>query len=229
VIHDVGSGALIDLAPYGVQGEPSPSESVRLGADVVLSSGDKLLGGPQCGIVLGKREVVKRLSAHPLARALRVDKLTLAALAATLRLYRDPNVARLRVPFLALLTTPIENLRQRAKRLAPQIAAMAAGVTAEVIEEQAEVGGGSGPGQAIATICLAVTAAATSAERLAWRLRTGKRPVVARIKQERVLLDLRTVFARQDLELIEAVAAALGAAPAEMDPHGEATGDEAAG
>ena len=111
VIDDIGSGALWDFSRYGVAGEPQPQQSIQAGSDVVLFSGDKLLGGPQCGIILGKRNLVHKVNQHPLARALRVDKITLAALAATLRLYQDPEQAEQSIPLLMLLSTPAENLK----------------------------------------------------------------------------------------------------------------------
>jgi len=114
VIHDIGSGALVDFNQFGFRGEPMAKESIHAGADIVLFSGDKLLGGPQCGIIAGRKALVEKIERHPLARALRGDKITLAALAATLRLYRDPEKARLSVPILHLLTTSAENLKNRA-------------------------------------------------------------------------------------------------------------------
>ena len=123
MIHDIGSGALIDFAQFGCTGEPVAAASVKQGADLVLFSGDKLLGGPQCGVIVGRQSLVDEITRHPLTRALRVDKLTLAALAATLRLYRDPAKARRSVPLLQLLSTSVENLKGRAERLAPQMAA----------------------------------------------------------------------------------------------------------
>jgi len=126
VIHDIGSGAMIDFERFGFAGEPVAADSIKAGADLVLFSGDKLLGGPQCGILVGRRAHLERIAKHPMARALRVDKLTLAALAATLRLYRQPEVALARIPLLQLLGTSVENLRQRAARLAPQMAASSA-------------------------------------------------------------------------------------------------------
>jgi len=209
VIDDIGSGALIDLAKYGISGEPVASQSIAAGADLVLFSGDKLLGGPQCGIIAGKRSLVERVLKHPLMRALRVDKLTLAALAATLEAYQDPQLAERTIPLLALLATPLENLRNRAERLAPQIAA--AGVcSAEVIEDEAFVGGGSVPSQAIKTICIALTSKTATAEKLATALRTGTPAVVGRIKDGRLLLDLRSVAPKFDVPLVEAVQALAG-------------------
>jgi L-seryl-tRNA(Ser) seleniumtransferase len=206
VIDDIGSGALVDLAPYGVHGEPVASESIRVGADLVLFSGDKLLGGPQCGVIVGRRVLVEKIMEHPLTRALRVDKLTLAALAATLRLYQDSEMAERAVPLLSLLSTPLENLRQRAERLAPQLAA--AGVAnVEIIPGQAYVGGGSLPNQALPTMCLALAPRWGTVDALASALRTGSPAVVGRIHDGKLLLDLRSVQPREDVQLVAAVEA----------------------
>ncbi|MHB1033775.1 MAG: L-seryl-tRNA(Sec) selenium transferase [Pirellulales bacterium] len=207
VIHDIGSGALVDFAQYGCAGEPVASASIDAGADLVLFSGDKLLGGPQCGIIAGKRPLVEAVARHPMARALRVDKLTLAALAATLRLYRDPAAARRAVPLLHLLGTSVENLKNRAQRLAPQLAAAPAIGKAEPVEDVTYLGGGSVPGQQLPTWCVALTPAQGSVDRLAAALRTGSPAVVGRVQQDRLLLDLRSVIPRQDQDLVAAVSA----------------------
>ncbi|MCL6504195.1 MAG: L-seryl-tRNA(Sec) selenium transferase [Pirellulales bacterium] len=205
VIHDVGSGALIDLAQFGLHGEPLPAQSLRHGADLVLFSGDKLLGGPQCGVILGRAALVGQIAKHPLARALRVDKLTLAALAATLRLYRDPAVACRSIPLLQLLSTPLQNLQLRAERLAAQIAAMPTVASAQAVQDTAYLGGGSVPTQQLATWCVAIEPQDGGVDRLAARLRTGTPAIVGRIRDGRLLLDLRSVFPRQDQELVNAL------------------------
>lgn len=210
VIHDVGSGALVDFAQFALHGEPLAAQSIRQGADLVLFSGDKLLGGPQSGIVIGRRNFVEQLARHPLARALRVDKLTLAALAATLRLYRDPAVALQSIPLLHFLATPPENLKLRAERLAPQMGACAAIAKAEAISDVTYLGGGSVPTQQLPTWCVALSPRDLSVDRLATKLRTGKVPLVGRVQQDRLLLDLRTVFPRQDIALVSAVEALTG-------------------
>ena len=220
VIDDIGSGALWDFSRYGVLGEPQPQESIRTGADVVLMSGDKLLGGPQCGIIVGKRAWIDRITGHPLARALRVDKMTLAALAATLRLHQDPQRAEQTIPLLTLLSTPEENLKNRAERLAPQLAAAAAIADAAIVREHAFLGGGSLPNQTIPTWCVALTAARESVDALATRLRRGTPAVFGRVQENRLLLDLRTVFARQDqgvVQAVQALSATLGSSPESAD------------
>ncbi|MCA9188781.1 MAG: L-seryl-tRNA(Sec) selenium transferase [Planctomycetales bacterium] len=203
VIDDIGSGALIDFAKYGLAGEPVASDSIAAGADVVLFSGDKLLGGPQCGIAVGRREVIEKLLAHPLMRALRVDKVTLAALAATLRLWRDPLTAELHVPLLTLVATSVENLKNRAERLVPQLAACSVVGTAEVVEGSTYLGGGAVPGQLLPTWCVALTPAKESVDRLAELLRRQTPSVFGRVHQNRLLLDLRSVLPSQDALLAE--------------------------
>ncbi|MAD80925.1 MAG: L-seryl-tRNA(Sec) selenium transferase [Pirellulaceae bacterium] len=204
VIDDIGSGALLDLTKYGINEEPIAPESIKAGADAVLFSGDKLLGGPQCGIIVGRRSVIDQIAEHPMMRAMRVDKLTLAALAATLRLYRDPETVELSLPFLSLISTPIENLRSRAERLAPQLAALDTVATADPMDDVTYLGGGSVPTQQIKTCCVAVTPAVGSVSDFATRLRNGCPAVFGRIFQDRFLFDLRTVFPHQDAMLITA-------------------------
>ncbi len=208
VIHDIGSGALVDFAQFGLPGEPMAKKSIADGADAVLFSGDKLIGGPQCGIILGRKAAIEKIQKHPFARALRVDKLTLAALAATLRLYRDEEKAKLSVPLLRLLGTSAENLKNRAERLAPQIgSAKKVVAAAEPVPDVTYLGGGSIPTQQLPTWCIAITPAAMTVDRFSAALRSGTPPVVGRIQQDRLLLDLRSVFPRQDAALAAAVEA----------------------
>ncbi|HVX62632.1 MAG TPA: L-seryl-tRNA(Sec) selenium transferase [Pirellulales bacterium] len=207
VIHDIGSGAVIDFAEFGFSDEPLAAASIKLGADVALFSGDKLLGGPQCGIIVGKREHVDAMSRHPLARALRVDKLTLAALAATLRIYRNPERAKQSIPLLQFLSTPVENLKSRAERLAPQMAECGAIAEAATVADTTYLGGGSIPAQQLATWCVVLSPREMTVDKLAARLRTAAPSVVGRVRDDRLLLDLRTVFPRHDVELVAAVRA----------------------
>jgi len=204
VIHDIGSGAVIDFGQFGFRGEPVASRSIQAGADVILFSGDKLLGGPQCGVIAGRQALIERVERHPMARALRVDKLTLGALAATLRLYRDEEKARQAIPLLRLLTASEDNLKNRAERLAPQIAATESVEEAEPVAAVTYFGGGSLPAQELATWCVAVKPARLSVDRLAAALRTGTPPVVGRVQQDRLMLDLRSVLPRQDISLVAA-------------------------
>jgi L-seryl-tRNA(Ser) seleniumtransferase len=206
VIHDIGGGLMIPLDSYGLHGEPTVAEAVKAGATLVLLSGDKLLGGPQAGILLGARSAIARLRKHPLARALRVDKLTLSALEATLRLYLDPDEARVEIPVLAMLTAPVGDITARADALAVKLET--AGIPATVVETAATVGGGAFPTTEIPSRAVAVGRAQDVAS-LEARLRLGEVPVVGRIEDDRLLLDLRSVLPRDDASLAAAVAQAL--------------------
>lgn len=202
VIDDVGSGALIDFSQFGLMDEPVVGQSIKEGADVVLFSGDKLIGGPQCGIIIGKRKCIKKVLANPLMRAMRVDKMTLAALAATLRLYRDPVKAQQEIPILRMLSMPIENLHLRATKIAQQISHLPQIGSCDVVEDQAMLGGGSLPTQKIPTWCVAVSHADRSISSLANRLRHGNPAVVGRVQKDRLYLDMRTVQPSQDADLV---------------------------
>ncbi|MDD5559350.1 L-seryl-tRNA(Sec) selenium transferase [Candidatus Methylomirabilis sp.] len=195
VVEDVGSGALVDLSQLGLSKEPMPSESIRAGADLVTFSGDKLLGGPQAGLIAGKRLLVEKLRRNPLARAVRIDKLTLAALEATLRLYLDEGQAFSHVPVLRALAMPLQEIEQRAERLCDRIATLASGhLEVSVIEGTSEVGGGALPLESIPTRLVAVQAAHLTAPVLEGRLRRTDPPVMVRIKDDRIILDPRTVL-----------------------------------
>ena len=219
LIDDIGSGALFDLSRYGVTGEPVASECIKAGADLVLFSGDKLLGGPQCGVIAGKKSLVQKAASHPMARAMRVDKLTLAALSATLRLYRDETVAENAVPLLTMLSTPLENLKLRAERLAMQMAATKNVASAEPIAGEACLGGGSLPGERIPTWCIALAPIRGNALALSGRLRAGSPSIFGRVQKDRLLLDLRSVPPRHDLDLVEAIK--------RLAPTSDATNDNA--
>ena len=207
VIDDIGSGALIDFRRFGIQDEPTVAGSIRAGADLVLFSGDKLLGGPQCGIIVGRERWIKKIMKHPLMRALRVDKVTLAGLRATLQLYRDPDTACQRIPLLALLNTSIEALRQRAEQLASQLKGYDAVKDVAIVDDITYLGGGSVPTQAIPTCCLSIDSGNGSIDSLATQLRSAKTSVVGRIHQDRLLLDLRSLLPAQDPLLVAAFAA----------------------
>jgi len=191
-IDDIGSGALFDVARAGLPAEPTFQNSVAAGADVTLGSGDKLLGGPQCGIVVGRSEVVSRVRSHPLARAVRVDKLTLAALGATLASYvRD--VAETEVPTLTMLGVSADELSRRAQSVLDEIGVVD-GLRIEVREATAQVGGGSLPAVELPTSVLALRHDAFSADEVARQLRVGRIRVFGRIQSDEVLLDLRSVL-----------------------------------
>ncbi len=202
-IDDIGSGALIDVAEFGLPAEPTFPQSLAAGADVVLGSGDKLLGGPQCGIILGKREAVERIRQHPLARAVRVGKLTLAALQATLDAYLR-GVEATEIPTLAMLSASVESLRFRARQVADEIGALP-DCSLEIANETAAVGGGSLPGVDLPTVALRLRSRSMSANEFSRRLRLGSIRVFGRIQQDDVLLDLRSVLSEDDSRLALAV------------------------
>ncbi|HEX6316366.1 MAG TPA: L-seryl-tRNA(Sec) selenium transferase [Gemmatimonadaceae bacterium] len=199
LIMDLGSGLLLSLEDYGLGGEPTAAEAVRDGAAIVVMSGDKLLGGPQAGIIAGTRQAVDACRRNPLTRALRVDKLTLAALEATLALYRDPPRALREIPVLAMLTSPAETIRARAVRLAARLGG-------DVVEAEAAVGGGAFPSARLPSFAIALSGDARLVER---KLRTGPEPVIGRIDHGRLLLDLRSITEDNDEALVSAVTRAL--------------------
>lgn len=204
VIDDVGGAGLLDYREYGIAGVPRVADRIKAGADVVLMSGDKMLGGPQAGILVGKRKVLEIIAQHPLHRLLRVDKMTLAALTATLQLYQDPALAQQHLPLLMLLSTSLENLKNRADRLAPQIAATPGIETVDVLEGMNSLHGSPLPHQQQATWCLSVKPARGTALELADQLRSGTLPLIGRVDDARLVLDLRTVFPAQDRMVVEA-------------------------
>jgi L-seryl-tRNA(Ser) seleniumtransferase len=209
VIDDVGSGALVDWSRFGFRDEPVVRDSVATGADLVLFSGDKLLGGPQAGIIAGRKEWVAKIEKDPLMRAFRLDKMTLAALEATLRLYLDEEKALREVPVLRLLAIPLAQLRQRAEALAGRLAAVPGVASARAVEDVAYVGGGSLPDQAVPAWVVEVEAGNLSDTDLASRLRMGSPAVVGRLRDGKVVLDVRTLFEDQEPALIEAIRQAL--------------------
>jgi L-seryl-tRNA(Ser) seleniumtransferase len=188
-LYDLGSGLLMNLAAWGLSGEPTVQEAVVAGADLTVFSGDKLLGGPQAGILVGTTAAIAACRADPIARTVRADKLTLAALEATLALYRDPDTARREIPVLRMLTETPDAIKQRALALG-----------GDLIEGDSEVGGGSFPGAKLKTWL-----AGFADENLAERLRRHDPPIIARVSGSRVLLDARTIFPEQ----VDTVVAAL--------------------
>lgn len=190
VIQDLGSGCLLDLTPYGIRGEPTVKESISSGADLVTCSGDKLLGGPQAGLLVGARQWLEPLKHHPMARALRVDKLTLAALEATLQSYLDPEQAVKEIPVLRMLTASPETLRLRAETLL----GLLDGLPACLTETEEPAGGGSLPGQLLPGFAVALAPASISPEALERRLRSLDRPILGRVRRGQYLLHLRTLW-----------------------------------
>jgi L-seryl-tRNA(Ser) seleniumtransferase len=206
VVHDMGSGLLLSLESHGLAGEPTAMEAVRNGSTVVTMSGDKLLGGPQAGILLGDAKTIRAIRENPLTRSYRVDKLTLAALEATLALYRDPARAMREIPALAMLTAGVDVLRSRALRMAADI-----GNGATVVESEAGVGGGAFPSARIPSAAVAIPGgrAGRGASELEGILRSGRPPIVARVRDDQLLLDVRTLFPHEDELVVAAARAAL--------------------
>lgn len=211
VLEDLGSGVLIDTRQFGLSHEPTVLEVVAAGVDVITFSGDKLLGGPQAGIIVGKAEYIDEMKENPLTRALRIDKLTLAALEATLRLYLDEQVALERIPTLQMLRLTRQELLGRAEKLCrlikPDLPEHAA---VEIIETYTQVGGGSLPLERIPSAGVALTSSLYSANRIEHLLRTADVPVITRIEDERVICDLRTVKPAELELLAETLCGALG-------------------
>ena len=198
VMKDLGSGIFVDLTPYGLEDEPTVMETISSGVDVVTFSGDKLLGGPQAGIILGKKRYLDEIKQNPLLRALRVDKFTLAALEVTLREYFDPEKAVKSIPALRMLTETPEELKKKAKALFRQIKRKAQDAYEMSVEEDfSQAGGGSLPLQTLSTWVVALVPRSFSVAELDKRLRKYHPPIVARISQERLLIDVRTVFAHE--------------------------------
>ena len=204
LMEDLGSGALVDLRNFGISGEPSVLDSLRAGVDLVSYSGDKLLGGPQAGLISGRADLVARMRSNSLFRALRVDKLTYAALEATLLAYvkQDHDA----IPTLRMMRLTKEEIGARAEALAAKLRSPKLAI--EIIDGESVIGGGAAPSSVLPTRLLALTRADLSADELAARLRAGDPPIVARVEDGRVLLDLRTVFADQD-DLIAAALAGI--------------------
>lgn len=212
LVQDLGSGALFDLAEWGVGEEPTVGASLAAGADVVTFSGDKLLGGPQCGIAVGRPDLIEAMKKHPLARAVRCGKLTIAALTATLDLLADPKRAMSEIPTLRAATEPVEDVRARAEALAAEIRERCGPNLAleVVVDRSARVGGGSMPEQELPTASVHLQPpAGLSANELARRLRTGEPAVYPRVQEAALILDARTLFPEQVAPTAAAVAAVL--------------------
>lgn len=204
VIEDLGSGCLVDLQQFGIHGEPTVQDSVRAGVDVVSFSGDKLLGGPQAGIIVGKKAIVDKLKKHPLTRAMRVDKMTLAALEATLRSY-DAGLAS-EIPTIAMLSATPAYLQGKADHLCQLM--KAAGIAAEVVSTEGQVGGGSVPTQMLQSFAVAVQPAGVNLDQLETNLRLGSPAIIGRINHDRFLLDVRTLRESDFDAIVKAVAEA---------------------
>lgn len=208
VIDDLGCGALIGLERFGLEHEPTVGESVAAGADLVCFSGDKLIGGPQAGIIVGRADLIRRIRKHPLTRMLRVDKMTDLALEQSLRLFLEPDKLPETNPTYAMLVVKPETLRRRAQALKKRIEARDAGISVKISEGESALGGGALPAVGIPTWLLAVSVPGMTAESLAQRLRRHEPPVIVRITGDLVLLDMRTLLPSEDFLVAEAVIAA---------------------
>lgn len=209
---DIGSGAMVDLSAHGLHDEPTAPGSIAEGADVVWFSGDKLLGGPQAGILIGTSALIAPMKRHPLARALRPDKLTLAALEATLRAYRAGRAWN-EIPILRRIARPEGDVREAAERLAKALRGQSARLDIAVVSTRAEVGGGSLPGLALPSWAVSVASPDHSAEQIARALRKLPVPVYGRIERDRLLLDLRAVDAEEEEQIVSAFSLAGNASP----------------
>ncbi|MDA8103824.1 MAG: L-seryl-tRNA(Sec) selenium transferase [Nitrospiraceae bacterium] len=211
VMFDLGSGCLIDLRPYGIHDEPSVSQIVETGADIISFSGDKLLGGPQGGIILGKKRYVEKIQKNPLARAVRIDKLAIAAFEATLMEYMDTENAKREIPVLAMLLQAPGEMEMRAKKIASALRRKAGEKDIRVIRDSSKAGGGSLPEVEFPTYAVAIKPSGISVNELEARLRNGSPPVIARIREDSLLLDMRTVREREIDDIVRAVVASLSA------------------
>jgi L-seryl-tRNA(Ser) seleniumtransferase len=210
VMDDLGSGCLVDLTPLGLDPEPTVQETIRAGADVVTFSGDKLLGGPQAGIIVGKKRYLDPIKRNPLNRALRIDKLTLAGLESTLRFYLEGEAALQYIPALRMLTGSVAEIERRSKRLFRRLAKEIGPVCRMRIKnESSQVGGGALPIQELPTKVLALAPENISPADIERRLRNSVPPVIVRIKDNEVLLDLRTVAIEEEKTLIRVLSDAL--------------------
>ena len=202
--EDLGSGCLIDLRPFGIDDEPGPRVSIEMGVDVVCFSGDKLLGGPQSGIVAGKAELVQRIRTNPLFRTLRVDKLTTAALEATLLAYVRGREAT-EIPVIRMIRLSKEEIEERARSILKQVERARPALEFDIIDGTSMIGGGSTPNHSLPTKLISIRSTERSASQIESRFRENFPPILARVEDERVLLDLRTVLPEQDAHLADAL------------------------
>lgn len=195
IIEDIGSGVFIDMSKYGITYEPTVQKSVEKGIDVVTFSGDKMLGGPQAGIIVGKKKYIDLMKKNQLTRALRIDKMTLAALEATLKLYLDETTAIKEIPGLKMLTKSVEVLKKDAQKLSKMLRMkLKDRVTIEVKEDSSQVGGGAMPLESLKTFVLAIKPTNKSVTDVEYQLRTAEVPVITRISKDRIIVDVRTLF-----------------------------------
>ena len=210
VIEDLGSGVLIDLSKYGLGYEPTVQESVKKGVDVITFSGDKLLGGPQAGIIIGKKKYIDLMKTHQLNRALRIDKSTLAALESTLRLYLDEDTVR-QIPTINLLTMPLDEIEKRAEFMLKEIDSIKDknSLEFEIIDDYSKVGGGSMPLEEIPTKCIIISSVDKSITRLEEKLRGFDTPIITRLYKDKIFIDLRTVRDHEVEVIVDGIKAAI--------------------
>jgi L-seryl-tRNA(Ser) seleniumtransferase len=209
VMHDLGSGCLLDLKPYKIQTEPSVQEIVKTGVDLVSFSGDKLLGGPQGGIIAGKRKYIEKIQKNPLSRALRIDKLTMAAFEATLMEYMDLEKAKKVIPVLNMLFQTQDEIKSRARRIASELRKTISNAGIDVIKDTSRAGGGSLPEKKFPTFAVSLRPEKISVNELEIRLRNSSPPVISRIKGHSLLLDARTIRKQDIRPLVKAVSYSL--------------------
>jgi L-seryl-tRNA(Ser) seleniumtransferase len=200
VVYDLGSGLMVNLQQYGIN-EPTVLDSLKTGVDVIMFSGDKLLGGPQAGIIAGKKEYIEQMKKHPLARVLRLDKMTLAALEATFYEYLDIEKAKKTIPVLSMITVEPEEMQGRAELLALKIKKRTSGFDVAVVETKSQIGGGSTPNLYLPDYAVAINGKNITLDRIERDLRKYETPVITRIKNDQLLIDMRTV-SEEDLETI---------------------------
>ncbi|MEW6109488.1 MAG: L-seryl-tRNA(Sec) selenium transferase [Nitrospirota bacterium] len=211
VMYDLGSGCLLDLKQYGIHTEPSVQEIVKAGVDIISFSGDKLLGGPQGGIIVGKKKYIEKIQKNPMARALRTDKLTIAAFEATLMEYLDTENAKKEIPVLKMLFQSPEEIRSRARKIAAGLRKVARNAHIDIVKDTSRAGGGSLPETEFPTFAVSLKSEMISVNELESRLRKSSPPVISRIKGHSLLLDARTIRKQDIKSLVKAVSAALSA------------------
>lgn len=209
VMYDLGSGCLIDLKPFGIQSEPSVKDMVSKGVDLVTFSGDKLLGGPQAGLIVGKKVWIERIQKNPLTRAVRIDKLTLSALEMTLFEYLDEEKARKTIPTLRMLLEDPLRIKERAKKIYNSLKRTIKNAEMELIHDISRAGGGSLPEVDFPTYAVTIKPFSLSVKRLEERLRSGNPPVIVRIREDRIILDARTIESKEIPELVARIKEAL--------------------
>jgi L-seryl-tRNA(Ser) seleniumtransferase len=204
-VEDLGSGSLLDLSIYGLREETPVPQVIKAGADIVTFSGDKLLGGPQAGIIIGKKDYINKMKHNQLTRALRIDKFTIAALEATLREYLQPETAVRNIPLYRMLTTALEELGQKGEHIKKALAGISAKVTVNQIDTKAQIGGGSLPGQDIPSVGLTIKLNNMTAEEIELAFRSLSIPILGYIEKDNYILDMRTLLPGDEDIIIKSI------------------------